>query len=121
MPKSINDWLAEGASLYDNAVGEYRELESRLAELEAQLAGKLNEVNKLATVIQKPTLESRNKGGVTIIDRPPPERAPSPDRSSSDRTSKVVARPGGGMVDVTPATAFPASRNIAQAIAGKGI
>lgn len=121
MTKSISEWLAEGETLYTAAVGEYRELETRLAALEEQMAAKLSEVNKLATVIQKPVLETRSKSGVTIIDRPAPERAPAPtDRSSS--SIRASARPGGGMVDVTPAAAFPAgARNIAAAIQGKGI
>ncbi|MFN4242585.1 MAG: hypothetical protein ACK4PI_05040 [Tepidisphaerales bacterium] len=59
MPKSIQEWLAEGEELYAATLAEYHELENQISELEQKLAAKHTEVNKLAQIIGKPPVEGR--------------------------------------------------------------
>ena len=57
MSKSLQDWLKEGMELYNTAMTEYRELEEQLAALQEQLTSKRTEVNQIAKMIGKPTLD----------------------------------------------------------------
>jgi hypothetical protein len=59
--KSLQDWLAEGESLYNAAVAEYQDLERQLEELEARLAAKKAEVNQIAQVVGKQPIESSGR------------------------------------------------------------
>lgn len=59
MPKSINEWLAEGEELYTSTLSEYQELEQQIHDLEEQLSTKLDEVNRLARIISRPPVEGR--------------------------------------------------------------
>lgn len=112
MPKSINDWLAEGESLYDTAVGEYHELEAQLTELEQRLGDKIIEVNRLAAVIQKPALPPRNAVGLSGAGL----------NGAPVVTGTVIDSPNGTHVAGVAPGSVPASpRTIAQALQGKGL
>ena len=58
MTTNLNEWLAEGENLYNNAMSEYEDLVRQLEELEQRLAGKRDEVNQIAKVINKPEVET---------------------------------------------------------------
>ena len=68
MSKSIRDWLAEGEVLYTAALGEYRDLEQKLAAMEESLNAKRGEVNQIALVIGKPPLESSKKLTAELVE-----------------------------------------------------
>ena len=109
MAKSIDDWLAEGEALYDGAVGEYRELEAQITDLEQRLADKLAEVNRLAGVIQKPPLQPRAGGGMS---------------NGSHVVTGTVIDPAGAhnpVAGVAPGSVPASPRTIAQALQGKGL
>ena len=61
MTKTLQDWLAEGESLYNAAVAEYQEIERQLEDLESRLAAKRAEVNQIAQVVGKPPVESSGR------------------------------------------------------------
>ena len=63
MTTNLNEWLAEGENLYNNAMGEYEGLVRQLEELEQRLAAKRDEVNQIAKVINKPEVESAGVSG----------------------------------------------------------
>ena len=77
MSKSFKDWLAEGDTLYNEALKEYEAIEKQLEELEAQLAAKKEEVNQIAGVIGKPPVEGNRKPTVQIVDTHAPGSIPA--------------------------------------------
>src|SRR5918996_693052 len=68
--KTLNEWLQEGEQLYDAALGDYRNLETQLEELEQRLAAKLNEVNQIAQMMGKPPVEPAKRLTAEIIEAP---------------------------------------------------
>jgi hypothetical protein len=66
--KSLKDWLAEGEQLYGQALGEYRNLESQLDQLEQALSVKREEVNQIAQVIGKPALENARRLSAELVE-----------------------------------------------------
>ncbi len=78
MPKSFQEWISEGESLYEAAINEFRAMETQLEELEARLSGKQAEVNQIAQVIGKPPVESNRKVAAQIMEaNTAPSGAPS--------------------------------------------
>jgi hypothetical protein len=76
--KSFKDWLSEGESIYQAAMKEYQSLESQLADLEAQLVDKREEVNSIAAVIGKPPVEPNvRRPAVEIVDGHGPGSIPN--------------------------------------------
>jgi len=73
--KTLQEWLSEGEQLYDAALGDYRNLENQLEELEQRLAAKLNEVNQIAQMMGKPPVEPARRPTAEIIEAP--ERGPA--------------------------------------------
>lgn len=71
MSKSIRDWLAEGETLYNAAMADYRTLESQLATLEQTLAAKRQEVNQIAQVIGKEAIESNCRLTAELVETEP--------------------------------------------------
>src|SRR4051812_8530819 len=69
-PKTLQEWLSEGEQLYDAALGDYRNLESQLEELEQRLAAKLDEVNQIAQMMGKPPVEASRRLTAEIIETP---------------------------------------------------
>lgn len=76
--KSFKDWLSEGESIYEAALKEFQSLEAQLADLEAQLVEKREEVNAIAAVIGKPPVESSpRRAAVEIVDGHGPGSIPN--------------------------------------------
>jgi hypothetical protein len=55
--KTFNEWLSEGEQLYTTAVDEFRAIEAQINDLELQLSAKKGEVNQIAQIIGKPTVQ----------------------------------------------------------------
>jgi hypothetical protein len=89
--KSFKDWLAEGDTLYQQALREYQELEAQILDMEKKLAIKKDELNQIASVVGKQAPEPARRGQVELIDNH-----------------------GVGSVPNTPAT-------IARALTGRGL
>lgn len=90
MSRSFRDWIGEGEEIYRNLVEEFQRSEQQLAELEQQLASKVQEVNELAEVIGKPRIAAPRRLPMQgeVID--PPSMPPLP--SSGGSTSGNIAR-----------------------------
>jgi hypothetical protein len=92
--KSFQDWLAEGEGLYAAAMNEYKNIEDQMEQLAQQLAAKKLEVNQIANVIGKQSIDGR--------------AAPTP------------APSGAPVVEVVDPSAQPYTRNsIARALSGQ--
>lgn len=61
MSQAFNEWLKQGEALYNAALKEFHDIEARLDELEAALAAKQAEVNQIAQVIGKPSVEGQRR------------------------------------------------------------
>ncbi|HEX8323684.1 MAG TPA: hypothetical protein VF595_07190 [Tepidisphaeraceae bacterium] len=90
--KSFKDWLTEGESLHAQALAEYQDLERQLEDLEKRLAIKKDEVNQIASVVNKPPVENPNRR----------------------LTAELMDHHSSGSVANTPAT-------IARALSGRGL
>ncbi len=64
---SLQEWLHQGEALYNNAVREYHELDAQIEQLEQRLAAKQSEVNQIATVIGKPTVEGNRRLSAQLV------------------------------------------------------
>jgi hypothetical protein len=93
MSRNFQTWIAEGEEIYNTLLGEYREIEIQIEEMEARLAAKQAEVNQMASVIGKPPMESTR-------------------RLSAQLVEAEVLEPGG-------ATATASANNIARALNGR--
>jgi hypothetical protein len=68
--KSVREWLAEGEALYQASMQEYQDLQEQLADLEAKIEAKREEINQVAHVVGKPPLDPVKKpNSVQIIER----------------------------------------------------
>ena len=61
MSRNFQTWIAEGEEIYNALLGEYREIEIQIEEMENRLAAKQAEVNQMASVIGKPPMEVGNR------------------------------------------------------------
>ena len=78
MSKTIKDWIQEGEALYDQAVEEYRSLQTQLEELESKLAEKQDEVNQMAAIIGRPPVElNHRRPSVQIVEGHAPGSIPA--------------------------------------------
>lgn len=77
MSKSFKDWLNEGESLYNAALGEYQSLENQIMDLEQKLAIKRDEVNEIAKVIGKDPVETSRRLSAEIVERGQPNSVPN--------------------------------------------
>ena len=103
MTTNLNEWLAEGENLYNNAMGEYEGLVRQLEELEQRLAAKRDEVNQIAKVINKPEVETAG----------PPTSEPSGSRRDGEAVSgELVGGEQGG-------SRANSSNTIARALTGR--
>jgi hypothetical protein len=66
--KTFHEWLSEGEQLYTTAIDEFRAIEAQINDLELQLTGKRDEVNQIAHIIGKPTVESARRITAEVID-----------------------------------------------------
>ena len=62
MASNFQTWLSQGDSLYQTALKEFHAIETQLDELEGKLLSKQAEVNQIAAVLGKPTVEATRKG-----------------------------------------------------------
>ena len=62
MASNFQQWLSQGDSLYQTALKEFHAIETQLDELEGKLLSKQAEVNQIAAVLGKPTVEASRKG-----------------------------------------------------------
>jgi len=67
MPKDLQQWIREGEEIYNGLLGEHREIESRMQELENQLSAKQAEVNQLAAIIGKPPIEGNRRLSAELV------------------------------------------------------
>jgi hypothetical protein len=75
--KSLQEWLSEGETLYNEALRQYQDLEAQLEDLEARLAAKREEVNQISAVVGKPPVETKRRSAVQIIDAQAPGSIPA--------------------------------------------
>ncbi len=93
----VQQWLAQGEAIYTGLVKECQSLEVQLEELEARLAAKYAEVNQVAHVIGKPTLEGNRRLSAQLVtsyaqESAPPTRSPIPPRMGIRPQREPVAR-----------------------------
>ena len=90
MASSFQEWLQQGESLYTNALRDYHDIEQQLAELEARLTEKQNEVNQIAQVIGKPIVEGNRRLSAQLVSA---EVVDLPDRTHPPTTANAnIAR-----------------------------
>lgn len=58
MTKDIEQWLGQGEEIYNKLLGEYREIETQIEDLERQLAQKQSEINQVAAIVGKAPMEN---------------------------------------------------------------
>jgi hypothetical protein len=75
--KSIADWMREGEELYQTALKEYEELDSRVREMEKLMVQKQDEVNQIAQVIGKPLVEGNRRLTAQLVDDHGPLSVPN--------------------------------------------
>jgi seryl-tRNA synthetase len=75
--KSIADWIQEGEELYESALKQFEEMDTRLRQLEKQLAQKQDEVNQIAQVIGKPLVEGNRRLTAQLVDDHGPLSVPN--------------------------------------------
>ena len=59
--KKFTEWLSEGEQLYTVTMEEFKSIEAQIDDLQNQLASKKVEVNQIASIIGKPTVEASGK------------------------------------------------------------
>jgi len=75
--KSIAEWIQEGEELYESALKQFEEMDTRLRQLEKQLAQKQDEVNQIAQVIGKPLVEGNRRLTAQLVDDHGPLSVPN--------------------------------------------
>jgi hypothetical protein len=91
--KSIQQWIQEGEELYAQSMQEYQSLQSELEQLEAKLAEKQEEVNRMAQIIGKPPVESSKRLTAELVtDRGPSGMPNSPATIARALTGRGLGR-----------------------------
>ncbi|MGA3068096.1 MAG: hypothetical protein ABSF29_14730 [Tepidisphaeraceae bacterium] len=75
--KSIAEWISEGEELYAASLEQYEQIEKELQEMERKLAAKQDEVNQIAQIIGKPTVEGNRRLTAQLIDDHGPNSVPN--------------------------------------------
>ncbi len=108
MPANVHDWLRDGEALHAALVKEYADLEQQIEDLEARLASKAAEANKLARILGLSPIESGRAGSGALVlsdepdqDRPAAAASPAVTIHSAGRslagkfaTERVMPGPG---------------------------
>lgn len=76
MSKSLQDWLAEGERLYNEALKDYQAIEQQLDDLEQRLMAKKAELNQIAQVIGKPPVEGNRRLSAQLVEEHGPQSIP---------------------------------------------
>ena len=92
MPKSIKEWLAEGEEMYNEAMQGCIVLQKQIADLEAKLQARRQEVNQIGAVIGKPPLDEAGRGTVQLVESNQPGSIPA----SRNTIAKALAGRGLG-------------------------
>ena len=101
---SFQAWLQQGEQLYTTALNEFHAMEAQIEDLQAKLAAKMDEVNRIAQMIGRPSVE----GGSTISS------------TGGGRRGSVELVPAQIIDDVQPRTGTSNSNaTIARALTGK--
>lgn len=90
MSNSFQDWIKQGESLYNTALKEFQDIQSKIEELEAALAAKQAEVNQIAQVIGKTSVETQRKAVADIIPAKVEEIAPTGTPSSNATIARAL-------------------------------
>jgi len=98
---NFQQWLQQGDSIYQTALKEFHAIEGQLDELEARLLAKQAEVNQIAAVLNKPTVEATRKG------------------VNGDGQSTAVAAVPQIMDEIERSQPAPSNANIARALTGR--
>ena len=72
-PRSLQQWLAQGESLYTNLLKDCEAIEAQIAELETRLTAKQAEANQIATFVGKPPIESNRRLSAQLVTTYAPE------------------------------------------------
>jgi hypothetical protein len=67
MSRNFQTWIAEGEEIYNSLLGEYREIETQIQEMEQRLVAKQAEVNQMAAVIGKPPMENTRRLSAQLV------------------------------------------------------
>lgn len=67
MSRNFQSWIAEGEEIYNGLLGEYREIEMQIEEMEQRLAAKQAEVNQMASMIGKPPMENTRRLSAQLV------------------------------------------------------
>jgi len=89
--RTFKDWIAEGDSLYQNALTEFRDLETQIEELERKLTVKREEVNEIARVVGKEQIDTTKRQAVEIVDRPANPNAPHQMPNSVSTIARAIS------------------------------
>ena len=89
MASSFQEWLQQGENLYNTALREYHDIERQLADLEARLVEKQNEVNQVAQIIGKPVVEGNRRLSAQLVSA---EIIEAPDRTPPTGSNANIAR-----------------------------
>jgi len=96
---TFQQWLAQGEAIYQAALKEFRAIEAQIDELEKKLLEKQAEVNQIAQILGKPTVE--------VLRAPP---------ANAIVAAPVIPQIIEGSDRVQPQ---PSNANIARALTGK--
>ena len=89
MASSFQEWLQQGEQLYNTALREYHDIERQLADLEARLVEKQNEVNQVAQIIGKPLVEGNRRLSAQLVSA---ELLEAPERMPTQGSTANIAR-----------------------------
>ena len=97
--KIVQQWLSQGETIYSGLVKECQALEAQLEDIETRLAAKQAEVNQVAAIIGKPTVEGNRRLSAQLVTRyeqdtqsPPPGRGQIPPRIPSRPPREAVGQ-----------------------------
>src|SRR5205085_2821411 len=96
---NFQQWVQQGDSIYQTALKEFHAIEGQLDELEGKLLTKQAEVNQIAAVLGKPTVEATRKG-------------------VNGQSSTAVASVPQIMDEIERSQPAPSNANIARALTG---
>lgn len=101
MTISVQQWLQLGETVFEREVSEYRALQARLDETEAEVAAKLEGLHLIAQALGKITPEGTPRITAVVVDAPaePPRRARHAARALAARLASPIFMPafaGGG-------------------------
>ena len=92
MASAFQEWLQQGENLYNAALREFHDIEQQISELEARLAEKQSEVNQIAQVIGKPTIEGNRRLSAQLVNAEVVDLVPAAERPHTPGSNANIAR-----------------------------